>query len=87
MFSSSAPRKRRTGSRKMYVRTEKRSVAAIPPQSAKDETYLTSPSSFEPSMREMRLPPPRPKRFPSAVSRLKYGLTSETPADMAGLAS
>ena len=71
MFSSSAPRKHSTGVRNIYVSAVKSSVAAIPPQSAKDETYLTSPSSFEPSIRDMRLPPPRPKRLPSAVSRLK----------------
>ena len=55
-----------------------------PPQMLKAATPLMSRWFPPPSIREIKLLPPMPNRFPSAVSRLNQGDTKETAATILG---
>ena len=82
MVSGLAPRKFRMVTWAAQVMREKHRVTTAPPQMEKTDTYLTRSSCFIPRSLEIRLLAPRPKRFPSAVSRLNQGDTRETAATM-----
>src|SRR5699024_9694867 len=62
------------------VRRENARVTVPPPHMLKADTFLMSLWLFLPSILEIRLPPPNPKRFPRAVSRLNQGETRDTAA-------
>ena len=83
-MSGLAPKKPSRGRRASQVPSENSRVKAPPPQMLKAATYLMSLWSWMPSIREIRLLPPRPNRLPSAVSRLNQGDTRDTAATMAG---
>jgi hypothetical protein len=82
--ASLAPRRDRSGS--INTRTKKPRIRAAQtlPQKLNDAALLASWYFFAPSIRDIRLPPPIPKRFAITVRVIKAGNPRETAATIFG---
>ena len=83
--SSLAPNARRIGVMKKYIAPEKIPAEKIHIQKQNDDTDFASSSLFAPIKREIRVPPPIPKRFANVIDMLKTGSSNDTPATIRGL--